>query len=348
MAEQSGKSLVNDLIEAGIHFGQRSSSWNPKMGRFIYGKRNGIHVIDIRETVKGLLRAKKFIEKTVASGKDVCFVGTKRQSREILQQRVTDIKMHWVTERWLGGTLTNFRTIRSRLKRLEELEALEESGELSTYSKKMESQLRRERKKIKRNLEGIRNMSKLPGVIIAIDVSREKNALLEARKLGIPTICLIDTDGDPDLVDIPIPGNDDSMRSIDVIVRELCAAVLEGKNNRVVAAREEKTPQTKPDESSASGATAPRRSRRARYRADDSGSPPPSPPTSPAASPAAAPIPSVAPVSEGAGGGDLLGGSPAAPASPEATPPTTRPADTTKPTSSAGEVSSAVATESKE
>lgn len=272
----TGKSLVNDLIEAGIHFGQRSSSWNPKMGRFIYGKRNGIHVIDIRETVKGLLRAKKFIGQTVADGKDVCFVGTKRQAREILQQRVTDVKMHWVTERWLGGTLTNFRTIRSRLKRLEELEALEESGEMATYSKKMESQLHRERKKIKRNLDGIRRMAKLPGAIIAIDVVREKNALLEARKLGIPTICLIDTDGDPDLVDIPIPGNDDSMRSIDVIVRELCAAVLEGKNKRVVASREEQASQKPhPGEVKAPNAPPSRRSQRARFRASDDAPPAP-------------------------------------------------------------------------
>lgn len=251
------------------------------MGRFIYGKRNGIHVIDIRETVKGLLRAKKFIGQVVADGKDVCFVGTKRQAREILQQRVTDVKMHWVTERWLGGTLTNFRTIRSRLKRLEELEALEESGEMVTYSKKMESQLRRERKKIKRNLDGIRRMAKLPGAIIAIDVVREKNALLEARKLGIPTICLIDTDGDPDLVDIPIPGNDDSMRSIDVIVRELCAAVLEGKNKRVVASREEHASQQKPHPGELKAPNAPpsRRSQRTRYRASDDATSAPAPET---------------------------------------------------------------------
>ncbi len=354
MAEQSGKSLVNDLIEAGIHFGQRSSSWNPKMGRFIYGKRNGIHVIDIRETVKGLLRAKKFIEKIVAGGKDVCFVGTKRQAREILQQRVGDVKMHWVTERWLGGTLTNFRTIRSRLKRLEELEALEESGELASYSKKMESQLRRERKKIKRNLEGIRNMSKLPGVIIAVDVSREKNALMEARKLGIPTICLIDTDGDPDLVDIPIPGNDDSMRSIDVIVRELCAAVLEGKNNRVVAVREEKAPQAKPGESRSGTPTTPRRSRRARYRADETAAPaaPAAPvapvaPAAPVANPSAPPVPSVTPVTENTPVGDMLGGSPAAPTTTDTDASSAPPVDAA-PSSQTGEVSSAVVTESKE
>ena len=222
--------LVQDLIESGIHFGQRSSSWNPKMTPYIYGKRNGIHIIDIKETVKGLLLARKYITKTVAGGKDVCFVGTKRQAKGVIEQRVSDVEMHYVTERWLGGTLTNFSTIRSRLKRLEELEAIEAEDNFESYSKKMESQLRRQMRKIKRNLNGIRKMHKLPGaIVIAIDVNRETTALREARKLGIPTICLIDTDGDPDMVDIAIPGNDDSMRSIDVIVRELCKAISDGK-----------------------------------------------------------------------------------------------------------------------
>ena len=198
----AGNSLVHDLVEAGIHFGQRSAAWNPAMQPYIYGKRNGIHIIDIKETVKGLLLAKKFIAKTVADGKDVCFVGTKRQARAVIEQRVGDVKMHWVTERWLGGTLTNFRTIRSRLKRLEELEAIAKSENFASYSKKMESQLKRERDKIFKNLSGIRAMDKLPGALIVVDVSKEINALREARKLGIPTICLIDTDGNPELADI--------------------------------------------------------------------------------------------------------------------------------------------------
>ncbi|TVQ61027.1 MAG: 30S ribosomal protein S2 [Phycisphaerales bacterium] len=256
--------LVQDLIESGIHFGQRSSSWNPKMERFLYGKRNGIHIIDIRETVKGLLLAKKFIAKTVGDGRDVCFVGTKRQARDVLEQRVRDVGMHFVTERWLGGTLTNFRTIRARLKRLEELEAIEQQDNFASYSKKMESQLRREMTKIKRNLDGIRHMSKLPGAVVVIDVKRELNALREARKLGIPTVCLIDTDGDPDLADIPIPGNDDSMRSIDVIVRELCAAVSEGKQAR--QSRDEGADSAAPGDSADARQ---RRSRRSQFRADD-------------------------------------------------------------------------------
>ncbi|MFO0857662.1 MAG: 30S ribosomal protein S2 [Phycisphaerales bacterium] len=224
--------LVQDLIEAGIHFGQRSSGWNPKMAPYIYGKRNGIHIIDIKETVKGLLLAKRFIAKTVADGKDVCFVGTKRQAKSVLEARVPDVKMHYVSERWLGGTLTNFRTIRTRLKRLEELDAIAAKDNFASYSKKMESMLKREQAKISRNLSGIRNMDRLPGVMVVIDVRSEVTALREAKKLGIPTIALIDTDGDPEMVDIPIPGNDDSMRSIDVVLRELCLACAEGRQTR--------------------------------------------------------------------------------------------------------------------
>lgn len=258
--------LVQDLIESGIHFGQRASAWNPKMARYIYGKRNGIHIIDIKETVKGLLLAKRFITRTVAEGRDVCFVGTKRQSKSVLQQRVGDVKQHWITERWLGGTLTNFRTIRLRLKRLEELEAIEAQDNFASYSKKMESQLRRETKKIKRNLDGIRGMDKLPGALVIIDVRHEVTALKEARKLGIPTIALIDTDGDTELVDIPIPGNDDSMRSIDVVVRELCIAVAEGKQQRELNSAGSNA---EPAAGAAAGDAQPRRSRRSQFRADD-------------------------------------------------------------------------------
>lgn len=260
-------SLVKDLIESGIHFGQRRSNWNPKMKPYIHSVRNQIHIIDIKETIKGLLLAKRFLTRVVGEGKDVCFVGTKRQAKGAVEQYASDMKMPYVTERWLGGTLTNFRTIRDRLKRLEELERLVESGEIKTYSKKMESQLMRELRKIYRNLHGIRAMTKLPGAMVVVDVNREANALREARSLGIPTVCLIDTDGDPDLADIPIPGNDDSMRSIDVVIRELCAAISEGKGQRVASTGD------KGDEGSEEGAGSParRRSSRSQFRADDSG-----------------------------------------------------------------------------
>lgn len=260
-------SLVKELVEAGIHFGQRRSNWNPRMAPYIHGTKNQIHIIDIRETIKGLLLAKKYIAKCVADGKDVCFVGTKRQARGPIEQYCADVKMPYVTERWLGGTLTNFRTIRDRLKRLEELEGLTTSGEIKNYSKKMESQLTRERKKIFRNLNGVRGMTRLPGALVVVDVNREVNALNEARNLGIPTICLIDTDGNPELADIPIPGNDDSMRSIDIVVRELCAAVTDGR-----AARSEQavTQGDRSEGAAADGASAParRRSSRSQFRAE--------------------------------------------------------------------------------
>lgn len=277
-------SLVKELIEAGIHFGQRRSNWNPKMRPYIFATRNQIHIIDIKETIKGLLLARKLVQKVVADGKDVVFCGTKRQAQGAIEKYCTDIGCPYVTERWLGGTLTNFRTIRERLKRLEELDRLIESGEIKSYSKKMESQLLREQKKIHRNLNGIRNMANLPGAMVVVDVNREKNALNEARNLGIPTICLIDTDGDPNLADIPIPGNDDSMRSIDVVVRELCAAVAEGKSKRAMAA-------AAAGEGEDDGAAPQRRrSSRSQFRADDStaAAPEAAAPEAPAAEPTAA------------------------------------------------------------
>ncbi|HMN97392.1 MAG TPA: 30S ribosomal protein S2 [Phycisphaerales bacterium] len=261
-------SLVQDLIEAGIHFGQRRSNWNPKMRPYIHSVRNQIHIIDIKETIKGMLLAKRFIARTVGEGRDVCFVGTKRQAKGAIEQYCSDVKMPYVTERWLGGTLTNFRTIRDRLKRLEELEKLVETGEINNYSKKMESQLLREQRKIFRNLNGIRSMTKMPGAMVVVDTTREFNALKEARNLGIPTICLIDTDGDPDLADIPIPGNDDSMRAIDIVIRELCAAVHEGKTQRATSGDRD---QGLDGGSSGSAPPPRRRSSRSQFRADDSG-----------------------------------------------------------------------------
>jgi small subunit ribosomal protein S2 len=226
-------SIVRELLDAGIHFGHRSSRWNPKMAPYLYGKRNAIHIIDIRETLRGLLKSKKFITQLVSRGGEVLFVGTKRQAREIVQRHAERCGMHYVTERWLGGTLTNFRTIRSRLARLEELENLMSSPEWETgYSKKMKSMLTRELSKIRRNLEGIRRMGRLPGALLLIDVRKEVNAVREARAMNIPTVALVDSDSDPELADIMIPGNDDAMRAIELIMRELADAVEEGKKAR--------------------------------------------------------------------------------------------------------------------
>ena len=221
--------VVKDFLESGVHFGHRASRWNPKMRPYIYARRNQIHIIDLKETLRGLIRAKKYLSKVVAQGSLVLFVGTKRQAADPVQLAATKCGMPYVNERWLGGTLTNFRTIRSRLKRLEELESITASGELVTYSKKRQSTLLRERKKIFTNLSGIREMNRLPEALIIIDPRREAISVKEARLLGIKVVALIDTDSDPDLVDLPIPGNDDSIRSIDLMLMHLSDAIIEGK-----------------------------------------------------------------------------------------------------------------------
>ncbi len=221
--------LVKQLVESGVHFGHRSSRWNPKMRPYIYARRNKIHIIDVRETIRGLLRAKKYLANVSGHGSLVLFVGTKRQAGEALQKAAERCGMPYVNDRWLGGTLTNFRTIRSRLTRLEELERIREGDELNTYSKKMQSSLTREYRKMYRNLNGMRTMNRLPECMVVVDPKKEKNAVKEARKLGIATVALIDTDCDPDQIDLPIPGNDDSMRSIDLIINIIADAIAEGK-----------------------------------------------------------------------------------------------------------------------
>ena len=229
----ASQQFVKDLIDAGIHFGHRTSRWNPKMKPYIYNRRNLIHIIDVRETLKGVIAAKRFLNRLIASGKDVVFVGTKRQARSVIEEVGKRTGMPYVAERWLGGTLTNYRTIRSRLQRYEELESILSSADVSkNFSKKMESSLKREYRKIKRNLSGIRTMDRLPGAIFVVDVKREHIAIKEARKLAIPVVALIDTDSDPDEVDIAIPGNDDAMRAIELILKEVGDAVVEGKAGR--------------------------------------------------------------------------------------------------------------------
>jgi small subunit ribosomal protein S2 len=252
---------VQDLIESGVHFGHRASRWNPKMRPFIYGKRNLIHIIDLKETVRGLLRAYRFLGKVASRGSLILFVGTKRQAKEAVEREAARCSMPYVSERWLGGTLTNYRTIRDRLKRLHELEGLwlpanekpgtidmppymktmhNESGKLEFtkapetaairgYSKKMVATLNRELSKITRNLQGIREMNRLPDAMVVVDPKREDIAVKEAKRMGVTTVALIDTDSDPDCVDLPIPGNDDSIRSIELMLAKLADAALEGK-----------------------------------------------------------------------------------------------------------------------
>jgi small subunit ribosomal protein S2 len=213
------------------------------MSPYIFAKRGKIHIIDVKQTLKGILIAKKLLAGIVSTGKDVVFVGTKRQAQKSVEQVAQKCDMHYVSERWLGGMLTNFRTIRSRLQRLEELETMQADGTLEKESKKQASRLKREMKKIKANLDGVRKMTRLPGVVVVVDARKEYLALHEARKLGIATIGIIDTDSDPDTVDVAIPANDDSIRAVELILNELADAVAIGKT--MISAREE-TPEQKP------------------------------------------------------------------------------------------------------
>ena len=240
------KELARELINAGVHFGHGASRWNPKMKPYIFGKRGMIHIIDVKQTLKGLLIAKKLLADVVSSGKDVVFVGTKRQAQKAVRAAAEKCQMHYVSERWLGGTLTNFRTIRSQLQRLEELEAMTESGAIEDESKKQASRLKRELKKLKNNLEGIRKMSRLPGAVIVIDARKEYLALREAKKLGIPSVAILDTDSDPDTVDVAIPANDDSIRAVKLLLDELADAVALGKTLSATAGTpESRTPRAR-------------------------------------------------------------------------------------------------------
>ena len=250
--------LVTDLVEAGVHFGHRASRWNPKMKQYIYGRKNQIHIIDIRETVRGLLRAKKYLANVASGGSLILFVGTKRQASAAVQREADRCGMPYVSERWLGGALTNFRTIRSRMSRLEELESILNSDKLEGYSKKAQSSLNREYRKIFRNLNGIREMNRLPECLVIVDPNKEKNAILEAKNLGITTVALIDTNCNPDSVDLPIPGNDDGIRSIDLIMSHMADAVLAGRKN-VVAKNEgsDSKPAAQPAAAAATPAEAP-------------------------------------------------------------------------------------------
>lgn len=222
---------VQELIDAGVHFGCRVSRWNPKMAPFIHGRRNLIHIIDLRETLRGVLRAENLLYHLAAEGSTILWVGTKRQVKGVIQEAGQRTGTPVVTERWIGGTLTNFSVIRSRLKRLEELEKMEEEGNTTQLSKKMLSSMRRMRRKITRNLGGIREMNGMPGAMVVVDPAREGNAVREARRMGVAVIGILDTDCDPDSVDIVIPGNDDALKSVRLLVDQLATAVEEGSAN---------------------------------------------------------------------------------------------------------------------
>jgi len=219
---------VQDLLDAGVQFGHPTRVWNPRMRPFIFGKRNGIHIIDLKGTVRGLIRSHNFLQRLCGDGHSVLFVGTKRQARNAIISEARRSGQPYVSERWLGGMLTNFYTVRQRLKHLTELETRLEQGPSAFDSKSAMSRAMRQAKKIKKNLDGIRNLERLPGALVVIDPVIEHIAVAEANKLGIPVVSLLDTDCDPTRIEIPIPGNDDAMRAIQIVLQRLADAVLRG------------------------------------------------------------------------------------------------------------------------
>jgi small subunit ribosomal protein S2 len=216
---------LNELLEAGVHFGHQTRRWNPKMRNFIFGERNGIHIIDLRKTLDRLNRAQKAVREVVLRGDRVLFVCTKRQLRGIVEVEAERSNSLWVTERWLGGMLTNFQTIRKQIRRLKELERGQEENAFEFYTKKERLMLDREREKLDKYFCGVKDMSRLPGAIFVVDARRETIAVKEAHRLGIPVIAITDTNADPDLIDYPIPGNDDAIRAVGLITKAISDAV---------------------------------------------------------------------------------------------------------------------------
>lgn len=221
---------AQELIEAGVHYGHQASRWNPKMKPYIHGKRHRIHVINLEETIRGLYQATHFLRQLAATGAQIMFLGTKKQIRPVVEAESKRCGMPSVTERWIGGTLTNFATVRERLARLVELEQLETSGAIERYKKKDQSTMRREMKRIRRNLEGVRELHGLPGALVVVDPRREDNAMREAKRMNVPVLCVLDTDCDPTLADIVIPANDDAMSSVQLVLQKLADAIAEGRS----------------------------------------------------------------------------------------------------------------------
>jgi len=220
---------MKELLEAGVHFGHQTRRWNPKMKRYIYGGRNGIYIIDLHQTLKLFEEARQFIQDVVSQGEVVLFVGTKKQAQDAVKEAAKRCGMYYVDQRWLGGMLTNFRTIQTRIARLNELKKMEEDGVFEQLPKKEAALLREESERLERFLGGIKDMPKLPGAMFIVDLKKERIALAEARKLEIPVVAIVDTNCDPDEVDYVIPGNDDAIRAIKLISNKIADAILEVK-----------------------------------------------------------------------------------------------------------------------
>ena len=221
--------LIKQLLEAGTHFGHNRSRWNPKMKRFIFGERSKIYIIDLEKTVEFLSKAREFLKDIASKGKTILFVGTKKQAQDVIFEAAERSGMWFVKDSWLGGTLTNFKTIRNSIKRLKEIELMQQDGTFEAITKKERAILTKEMDKLKRNLQGIVNMKKMPGAMFIVDARKEAIAVKEAKKLSIPVVAILDTNADPDLIDYPIPANDDAMRSIKLITGLITDGIMEGK-----------------------------------------------------------------------------------------------------------------------
>lgn len=220
---------MKQLLEAGVHFGHQAKRWNPKMKKFIFTERNGIHIIDLHKSLKTVESSYNFVRELASKGGTVLFVGTKKQAQEGVRKEATRAGMFYVNNRWLGGMLTNFKTIKKRIERLKKLEAMEEDGTMDLLPKKEAANLRKELSKLSKNLGGIKEMKKAPDAIFIVDVKKEALAITEARKLNIPIIAMVDTNVDPDGIDMPIPANDDAIRSVNLLSSVMANAVIEGK-----------------------------------------------------------------------------------------------------------------------
>lgn len=227
---------MKQLLEAGVHFGHQTRRWNPKMAPYIYMERNGIYIIDLQQTVKKFEEAYEFVKSVAAEGRGILFVGTKKQAQETIKEEAIRCSMYYVNERWLGGMLTNFTTIKRRVLRLKQLEKMEEEGAFDVLTKKEVAKLINERERLERFLGGIKEMEKLPGAVFVVDPRKERIAVAEARKLNIPVIAIVDTNCDPDEVDYVIPGNDDAIRAVKLITAKIADAVIEGKQGEQVTA----------------------------------------------------------------------------------------------------------------
>jgi small subunit ribosomal protein S2 len=221
---------LQDLLEAGVHFGHQTRRWNPKMRRFIFAERSGIYIIDLQKTLRQITKAQETLRGVVSRGESVLFVCTKRQLKAIVQAEAADCGSLYVTERWLGGMLTNFQTLKKQIRRLRELDQGSTDGEFgANYTKKEKLLFERERVKLSRNLEGVKNMNRLPGALFVVDAKKEKIAVAEANKLGIPVVAIVDTNADPDVITVPVPGNDDAIRSVSLITAALADTIKEAR-----------------------------------------------------------------------------------------------------------------------